>query len=304
MRFNYFISTTALLGILFFSFSFYFQPAYSAEDAADSAFTFVALDVGEGQALLLKKGSHGILVDTGNLQHAAHVLARLEALGITFLDSIILTHLHPDHASGVFRIAEAFPNAALLHSCHPFNATRQSDVIRWTQDFLRDAAHAKHSQTRCASAGEQLIWQGINLNFLWPKDFANDDLNFHSLVIEVIVDKELIDAENAAPIKLLLTGDANQLTEQQLLKNPDFPQAIDIFVAGHHGAKDTLSDGFLNWIQPSYSIISTNKNNARGYPDPGVLKRLGQRSQKELLTTYQHGEICFSVQQAQLKPCS
>ena len=289
MRFNHFISCVVLIGISFLSL----QPAYCAASTPDSQFTFVALDVGEGQALLLKKGHHGILIDTGNLQHAPRVLARLKAFDIKVLDTIILTHLHPDHASGVFRITEEFPNARLVYNCQPFNATRQSDVIRWTQEFLRNTTQPEHSQTRCVSAGEQLIWQGIELNFLWPKGFKNDDLNFHSLVIEV----------DASPFNLLLMGDANQSTEQRLLLNPKFPRAIDIFVAGHHGAKDTLSAEFIHWIQPSYSIISTNKDNVRGYPAPDVLKRLGQRTQKELLTTYEQGEICFSVQQAQLLPC-
>lgn len=259
-----------------------------ARSATPSEYTFIAFDVAEGLSLLLKDGARGILFDVGNLQQAPHLLSRLEAHGVSAIDYIVLSHLHPDHASGLFRLTEAFPNAALIYNCHPFNAFRQPDLTRWVHNALQ-----QNPQARCVSEGKRIKWQGAELNFLWPDKFVNDDLNYHSLVTQVSV----------LQFDLLLMGDANQHTEHKLLSNPALPRHPTFFVAGHHGAEDTLGEEFLQWIQPDYSIISINKNNHRGYPAPRVIEALKTRSQHGLMATYQQGEICFLLRETGVTLC-
>ena len=63
-------------------------------------------NVGEGQAVLLQRGEHAVLVDTGHAGQTGSIIKRMHALGIHTLDYLFLTHLHPDHASGLFRVQE------------------------------------------------------------------------------------------------------------------------------------------------------------------------------------------------------
>lgn len=73
--------------------------------------------------LLIESGSHVVLVDTGggaSSQTSGAVVARLEMAGIRprDVDTVILTHAHPDHTGGVLNAAgrPAFPNARYVLS--------------------------------------------------------------------------------------------------------------------------------------------------------------------------------------------
>jgi len=61
----------------------------------------------------LLPGPKPCLIDPGPANTAAHVIAELEAMGVTELDSIVLTHIHFDHAAGTGLLAERFPDATV-----------------------------------------------------------------------------------------------------------------------------------------------------------------------------------------------
>src|SRR5690625_2696074 len=76
----------------------------------------IVLDVGEGQAVLLTHGHHGLLVDSGRTGMGRRILERLRHYGIRALDTVVYTHLHPDHAGSWFRIHEAFPKVRVIEN--------------------------------------------------------------------------------------------------------------------------------------------------------------------------------------------
>ena len=220
----------------------------------------VALDVGEGQAILIQRGEHGILVDTGHVGKARLVLDRLASLGVRQLDYLILTHLHPDHASGYFRLREAWPNTPVLFNGHPISGLAQPDVTRWVYEALMTDPLA-----RVIRAGETIEWRGMQLEVLWPDGFENRNLNLHSLVIRLDYQ------EHTA----LIMGDAGKLAERVLMERPNkVPSNVDVLVVGHHGASDVGDELFLRRLNPRLAIISVNAGNLRGYPDPALLQRL------------------------------
>ena len=54
---------------------------------------------------------------------------------------------------------------------------------------------------------------------------------------------------------ILLTGDAEELAENEILKT-GYDIESDIFKAGHHGSDSSNSEKFLKAIRPKYVIIS------------------------------------------------
>lgn len=164
-----------------------------AQAAGTAPFRLHALDVGEGQALLVQRGSRGILVDIGHAGQATIVLDALRSLGVSRLDYLILTHLDPDHASGYFRIRGAFPEAVVLDNHRPLPITQGPDMVRWVAEALAD-----DPRRRMFRAGEILRWQGLTLRALWPDGAPGPDRNQSSLVIEVSDDRP----------RALLMGDA------------------------------------------------------------------------------------------------
>ncbi|MDI1288991.1 MAG: MBL fold metallo-hydrolase [bacterium] len=64
----------------------------------------------------LIRGSRPCLIETGTARSAETVIVALDQLGIGPQDlaTIVVTHIHLDHAGGVGDIAEAFPNAQVV----------------------------------------------------------------------------------------------------------------------------------------------------------------------------------------------
>ncbi|MBQ3931173.1 MAG: MBL fold metallo-hydrolase, partial [Firmicutes bacterium] len=60
-----------------------------------------AIDVGKGDCILLQRGDHAVLIDTGYEDTAGKVLGELGAAGVKKLEALILTHFHKDHIGGV-----------------------------------------------------------------------------------------------------------------------------------------------------------------------------------------------------------
>jgi len=251
------------------------DPVYAG---AANTFRFIALDVGEGQSILLQRGQHGVLIDTGHAGKARYVLDRLQSYGVTQLDYLVLTHLHPDHASGYFRIREAFPNLPTLVHNLSFANTSEPDMVRWVADALEVDPYRRQFRE-----GDKLNWQGLTIKSLWPQDSSGTNMNDNSLVIEVIFGAH----------RALLMGDVSSKVEQQLINKNSLAGSYDVLVAGHHGSSGTSSNAFLLTVKPAYAIVSTNADNIRGYPAAETLKRLGQHSSLGVLVTYDYGDICL-----------
>lgn len=108
----------------------------------DRAFrTEFALSV---NAFLIRGGGKLILIETGSGEYfgpvAGHLLANLKTAGIdpAQIDTILLTHMHPDHSAGLTDLATGkahYPNAELV--CH------ENEPKHWLYD---DAAMARATE--------------------------------------------------------------------------------------------------------------------------------------------------------------
>lgn len=78
----------------------------------------------------LIRGSRPCLVETGTARSAGIVIAALSELGIgpDDLSTIVVTHIHLDHAGGVGDLAEAFPQAQIV--VHERGARHLADPSR------------------------------------------------------------------------------------------------------------------------------------------------------------------------------
>ena len=241
-------------------------------------FRIIALDVGEGQSILLQRGQHGVLIDTGHAGKARQVLQQLQTYGVTQLDYLVLTHLHPDHASGYFRVREAFPRLITLVHNFSYADTSMPDMGRWVAEALEDDPYRRQFR-----AGNHIDWQGLAIKSLWPRGSTGANMNDDSLVLEVIFGSR----------RVLLMGDVGSKVEQELINGNSLSGPYDVLVAGHHGSSGTSSKAFLQKVKPAYSIISTNADNIRGYPAAETLERLSQYSSMGLFMTFDYGDICL-----------
>ncbi len=77
----------------------------------------VVIDVGQGDAILLRHGRRAALVDGGGWPHGdfgGRVLVPvLAAMGVTRLDAVVLTHPDADHCNGLVDLARYLPVAEI-----------------------------------------------------------------------------------------------------------------------------------------------------------------------------------------------
>ena len=252
------------------------------------AATLVVLDVGEGQSVLLKDGADAILVDTGHAGAATSVLKALEKYKVTELKAIVLTHLHPDHVSGWFRLHEAFPDAATFYSGHKVAPFALDDVSRWVFEAITNLPNYLE-----IGMGDSIPVGRCTVDVIWPEDPNGLDLNYNSLVLS-------IDCDGTTA---LLMADANRSVEEHLISGGYVDKGANLLVVGHHGAADATSPKFISKIRPEFAAISVNAENIRGYPAESSLAALMKMGTK-IFRTDLNGDLCFHATTLnQWQPC-
>jgi competence protein ComEC len=210
------------------------------------------LDVGQGQALILRTRRHTLLYDAGPRSGASDlgasvVLPALKKLGVGRLDMLLLSHADVDHAGGAAAVARGLAIRRVVGG-----ETERLPTFLGTQP--------------CVS-GERWEWDGVVFE-LWQWSDAVEG-NAKSCVLQVQANGE----------RLLLTGDIDRAAERALLESP-LAVATDWLQAPHHGSRSSSSWPFVQRLSPRSVLISRGRGNAFGHPHPQVLERyqaLGSR---------------------------
>ncbi|KMT53671.1 competence protein ComEC [Pseudomonas fildesensis] len=205
----------------------------------------VQLDVGQGQALILRTRHHTLLYDAGPRSGetdlgARVVLPSLKKLGVGSLDMMLLSHADADHAGGAAAVARGLPIKRVV-----------GGETRGLPAFL---------DTQACISGERWEWDGVSFElWQWPEAISG---NPKSCVLQVQANGE----------RLLLTGDIDRAAEQALLSS-SLAVTTDWLQAPHHGSRSSSSRPFLQRLAPQSVLISRGRGNAFGHPHPQVVER-------------------------------
>ena len=244
-----------------------------------AALRVVVMDVGQGQAILLRQGNHGVLIDSGMASFATQLLARIQAHGVSELDYFILTHLHPDHAGGYFRVRQRYPEAVVIGNGHPLDERRQPFIVNLYDDALKGDPNL-----RIMRAGDEVAWRGVTIKALWPAAYAGQNHNRHSLVLEITHGES----------RVLIMGDTGNYVERWLMARGAIEGPVSLLVSGHHGMARSADAAFLARVRPRVAVISANWRVPSYQPGEAVIARLEAASGR-FLRTDDDGEICLEL---------
>ena len=271
------------------------------------ALRFITWDVEHGSAAYIRTpNSKHIAIDLGARRQGDPSFKPLGHLwhqwGIRELDIVVITHPHLDHIEDMLNF-DPFSPKLLIRPNHLTenevwgenrNAAPETKSI--IQKYIEvDKRYSQHSNP-ATSPAQPNNNGGVGFDFFYPTKCPRANVNNHSVVTVMTY----------AGVKFLLPGDNEPPSWEELLKMPNFVQAIrgtHVLVAPHHGRESGFHRPLFQHISPLLTLISdgrvvdTSATNRYTGVSSGwdVNRRSGGKQRRYCVTTRSDGAIDIEV---------
>ena len=237
----------------------------------------VFLDVGQGDSILIQKGTQQILIDGG--PNGKTELAELGKYLPYFdreIELVIATHPDRDHIAGLVDVAKNYKIDKVIAT----GAEKDTAVFKeW-----KDIREYNRIETLEALRGDEVDFGGTKMRIIFPEgpvDPAAGDANNQSVVARI----------DYGDNSFLFTGDIESPAEKEILAGGENVD-VDFLKIAHHGSKYSSSAEFLDATSPGTAIISVGANNSYGHPAGETLEKLNSKN-INILRTDEMGDINF-----------
>jgi competence protein ComEC len=238
------------------------------------------LDVGQGEAILISRGSQQVLVDGGPSPQAISIgLGKKMPFWDRTIDLVVSTHPHSDHITGLVEVLRRYQVKQVLYPDLDFD----SDIYEEWLSLITE----KDIKCTIAQVGQQIDLGGVVIEVLNPQapllTGTESDINNNSVVLRLSMGK----------VSFLLTADIQQEAEFELIAHRADLNSTVLKVA--HSGSDTSTCGeFLAVVNPQAAVISVGADNPFGHPGSETIERLEERlNSKNIYRTDEYGTIEF-----------
>jgi len=264
---------TAVLSIFLFSITVF---TYSLSISPTFG-RVVFLDVGQGDSILIESSNgNQLLIDSGRGARVITELASILKYGDKKIDAILATHYDADHIGGFEKIIDGYAVDTLIVNGAETETKTAGDLIKKAKEngILIETV----SRGNIIDLGEDTF-----VEILHP---------FNGKAVPKGNDGSIVAKVTTPYGTFILTGDAPQKVEKQLVALDREKLSSDILKLGHHGSKSSSSESFLKTVNPQAVVISAGENNQYGHPNKEVLDILS-KLKIPYLATYIEGSIEF-----------
>jgi competence protein ComEC len=226
------------------------------------------VDVGQGDATLLRLGRRAVLVDGGGAPDAdigGRVLRPLlAARGLSRIEVAVLTHADLDHCQGLVDLAAYVPITEIW-------AARGSA----SSPCLAELARRTRRVPRWLARGDRRSAGGFDFEVLHPpRSAAGGSDNSSSLVLAV----------DGGGRRLLLAADIDARTERDLIATGPEKLTADLLKVAHHGSSGSSHAEILAAVRPRIAVLSAGGRNPYGHPSEATIARLRAAGTRVLRT--------------------
>jgi beta-lactamase superfamily II metal-dependent hydrolase len=246
------------------------SPRQGAEPALEIRF----LDVGQGDAVLLRSGGRTALIDAGP---ADAIVRRLRTLAVDSIDLFVASHNHSDHIGGADAVLDSLAVGFYLDNRHPAGTRIQARVLERVE--RKGIGYLAPTARRIALGSARLVVIPP------PERVAGDDQNNHSVGILV----------EQSGFLALFTGDSEAEELNALMARDSIPD-VDVLKAAHHGSRNGVTPAWLSRTRPEVVVISSGAGNGYGHPHAAAL-RYYCASNRRVFRTDRNGEVTVTVRQ-------
>lgn len=232
------------------------------------------IDVGQGDATLIKADGHAMLIDAGENDKGTAVQLYLQKQGVEQLDYLVLTHTDSDHIGGADVIVTKFDIGQIF----------MSDFKKDNKTYreLMDSMKYRHMTFITPEVGAEYELGSATFTVIAPNDTYEDANNSSmSLILDY------------GDTSFLFSGDCEEEAEQDMLAN-GLNLDVDVYQVGHHGSKSSSTEEFLDAMSPEYAVISCEEGNSYGHPHAKTLNNLRARGIRVFRTDEQGSIVACS----------
>jgi len=238
----------------------------------NSGIKVVFMDVGQGDAtLVLMPGGKQLLIDGGPDDSVLQNLGKYMPLFDNEIETVILTHPHADHLTGLNKVLQKYKVGAVYEGK---GVSTSATFKRWKEELK-----SKKIDDTVVSA-DQEIKLGDSINFSVLAAGISENQNNASVVGKLKYNHTVF----------MMTGDAEVEEQTPLCALSSDKLKSDVLKVAHHGSSNGSVKCFLEKVAPNYAVISVGKGNTYGHPHAVALKLISQFS-KYILRTDQLGSV-------------
>jgi competence protein ComEC len=232
----------------------------------------VVLDVGQGDAILVRDGGRTMLVDAG--PDATVLRQALSRHGVRRIDTLVLTHAHDDHTAG----AAGLPGVVTLGwigvpcvgaPCLPADAV-------WLGPDV---------SVRRLQAGESWRLGDTSVTVLWPPADPAAELHTNDTSVVLQVSNGKFDA--------VLTGDAEVAAQRGMIAAA-VVGPVEVLKVPHHGSSNGLIGETLAAWSPGVALVSVGARNRFNHPSGATLELL-KGAGVSVMRTDRSGDLCVEI---------
>jgi len=239
----------------------------------------VHVDVGQADASIVRTPTNEtVVIDTGS--ELLPVLLALESLEVDEIDHLVSTHAHTDHIGGAESLIKEYEN-----NREGVGAVWDNGVTTGSQTYANyiDTVEQFDIDLFLPRRGDEIPTSGLTAKVLNPKQGELNSIQHdNSVTIRV-------DAPSTGK-SWLVTGDANETAESDMVSDVPSELSADVYQVGHHGSTTSSTQEFLDEVSPSYGVISAPIDSQFDHPEDAVLDRLDSNG-IQCYWTAKHGDI-------------
>jgi beta-lactamase superfamily II metal-dependent hydrolase len=232
------------------------------------------LDVGQGDSEFIElPNGECMLIDAGTSDSAQKIVDTITNYGYSKLDYVVATHPHADHIGGMTKVINNFDIGEIY-------MPKASTTTKTFENMLTAISDNGLSINTAKAGVEVYSDSSLEIEFLAPVGTSYTDLNNYSAVVKITYGSN----------SFLFTGDAENVSEEEMLSSERNSLSADVLKVGHHGSSSSSTVDFINAVNPKYAVISCGVDNSYGHPHSETLTKLDDKN-VELYRTDKQGTI-------------